>query len=65
MRDGCFEWDDRKADSNLRKHGVSFEDARLAFDDPDGFDEEDDDPDEERWKRVGADADRHPGGDLC
>jgi hypothetical protein len=29
-----FEWDPRKAASNLRKHGVSFEDAVLVFDDP-------------------------------
>ena len=29
-----FEWDDRKAGSNLLKHKVSFEDAITAFDDP-------------------------------
>ena len=28
-----FEWDARKAAANLRKHGVSFEEARTAFDD--------------------------------
>ena len=28
-----FEWDERKAESNLLKHGVSFEEAREAFDD--------------------------------
>lgn len=53
MRDDRFEWDDRKAAVNLQKHGTRFEDARMAFDDPDGFDEDDDDPDEERWKRYG------------
>jgi hypothetical protein len=26
-----FEWDRRKAAANLRKHGVSFEEARTAF----------------------------------
>lgn len=26
-----FEWDREKADSNLRKHGVSFEEAVTAF----------------------------------
>jgi len=26
-----FEWDPRKATANLRKHGVSFEDAQDAF----------------------------------
>jgi uncharacterized protein len=29
-----FEWDSRKAASNLRKHGVSFEEAATAFADP-------------------------------
>ena len=29
-----FEWDDVKAQANLHKHGVSFEEARLAFNDP-------------------------------
>jgi uncharacterized protein len=26
-----FEWDPRKAQTNLRKHGVSFEEARSVF----------------------------------
>ena len=26
-----FEWDPKKADANLEKHGVSFEEARTAF----------------------------------
>jgi len=26
-----FEWDERKAAANLRKHGVSFEEARSVF----------------------------------
>ena len=30
-----FEWDDEKASTNLRKHGVAFEDALAVFDDPD------------------------------
>ena len=29
-----FEWDVNKAKSNLRKHGIRFEDAVLVFDDP-------------------------------
>jgi uncharacterized DUF497 family protein len=28
-----FEWDPRKAASNLKKHGVAFDEARTAFDD--------------------------------
>jgi len=34
MRDDDFEWDDRKAAANLARHGVSFDEARLAFSDP-------------------------------
>ena len=29
-----FEWDDAKDNDNLRKHGVSFSKAQLAFADP-------------------------------
>ena len=50
-----FEWDERKAVANERKHGVSFEEARSAF-----FDERArliDDPDhsesEERFILLG------------
>lgn len=43
-----FEWDPRKAAANLRKHGVSFEEAKSVFfderarliDDPNHSDEE-------------------------
>ncbi|QTA92316.1 BrnT family toxin [Desulfonema magnum] len=28
-----FEWDEEKADKNLRKHGVSFEEAKTVFND--------------------------------
>lgn len=31
MRDLRFEWDDRKAAANRRKHGVTFEEARTVF----------------------------------
>jgi uncharacterized DUF497 family protein len=33
MRDDEFEWDDRKAATNLARHGVNFETARQVFDD--------------------------------
>jgi uncharacterized protein len=29
-----FEWDDRKNIENIKKHGISFEKAQDAFDDP-------------------------------
>ena len=32
-----FEWDRRKAAANLRKHGVSFDEAATAFADPSGI----------------------------
>ena len=31
MADLVFEWDPRKARGNLRKHGVSFEEAQSVF----------------------------------
>jgi uncharacterized DUF497 family protein len=31
-----FEWDPRKAARNLKKHGVSFDEAATAFDDEQG-----------------------------
>lgn len=49
MRDEEFEWDDRKAKRNERRHGVTFELARLVFDDPNALDRLDlDEPDEDR-----------------
>ncbi len=50
-----FEWNDRKAVTNLKKHGVSFEEAKSVFfderakliDDPDHSD------DEERFVLLG------------
>ena len=32
-----FEWDEQKAEFNLQKHGVSFEDASTVFGDPFGL----------------------------
>jgi uncharacterized DUF497 family protein len=50
-----FEWDPRKAAANLRKHGVSFEEARAVFLDEDALlqpDEEHSD-DEARFLLLG------------
>ena len=33
MKSG-FEWDDKKATANLKKHKISFEEATTIFDDP-------------------------------
>lgn len=35
MRHDNFEWDEDKAQSNLKKHGVSFDDAALVLSDED------------------------------
>ena len=50
-----FEWDPRKAASNLRRHGVSFEEAVGVFSDPLAriFDDEDHAIDERREIIVG------------
>ena len=29
-----YEWDENKAEANLSKHGVSFDEAKTVFDDP-------------------------------
>jgi uncharacterized DUF497 family protein len=41
MQGDGFEWDDRKAVANFRRHRVSFEAARAAFADPFAIDRED------------------------
>ncbi|MEW6666153.1 MAG: BrnT family toxin [Thermodesulfobacteriota bacterium] len=50
-----FEWDSRKAAANLRKHGVSFDEASTAFQDPLAriFDDEDHSQGERREIIVG------------
>ena len=51
-----FEWDERKARTNLRKHGVSFEEARTVFLDEDGILIQDPDhsDDEDRFILLGS-----------
>ena len=53
-----FEWDPRKAASNLSKHGVSFQEAVTAFADPLAriFDDEDHTVDEQREIIIGHSA---------
>ncbi len=52
MRDDRFEWDDRKAASNLRKHNISLDTAREVFEAERFLDRMDDDPDEDRNVRI-------------
>jgi uncharacterized protein len=49
-----FTWDERKDRINQRKHGVSFETAALAFDDPHHISRLDREVDGElRWQTIG------------
>ena len=48
-----FRWDSRKADHNLRKHGVDFADAAIALEDENALTIEDFSHDEQRFKTLG------------
>src|SRR5206468_11243753 len=56
---GCmsyrFEWDEKKAASNVSKHGISFDEASTVFDDPLAriFDDELNSADERREIIIG------------
>lgn len=53
-----FDWDDNKAESNKKKHGVSFAEAATAFADPNAIeflDSKNSDK-EDRWILVGLSA---------
>ena len=51
-----FSWDEEKAESNKRKHGISFETAMQVFFDPYRIDEYDADHSgyEDRWLTIGC-----------
>ena len=51
-----FEWDERKARTNLRKRRVDFADAVTVFADNRAVTVSDEDPDEERYATIGRDA---------
>lgn len=51
-----FEWDEGKAKSNLRKHGVDFADAAAIFSDDLAMTIPDAHSDEERFITIGQDA---------
>ncbi len=56
-----FDWDDNKAESNKKKHGVSFAEAATAFSDPNAIEFLDakNSEKEERWILVGLSARSH------
>ena len=47
-----FSWDPRKADSNLRKHGVAFDEAITVFNDPLAFIFDDMEHSEEEHREI-------------
>jgi uncharacterized DUF497 family protein len=51
-----FEWDEKKAANNLRKHRVSFAEAATVFEDPNAmtFDDPDHSRRESRFVTIGA-----------
>jgi uncharacterized DUF497 family protein len=51
----CIEWSERKAKANLKKHGVSFEEARTVFLDDNArlIDDPDHSGDEDRFVMLG------------
>jgi uncharacterized DUF497 family protein len=53
-----FDWDERKNKVNRRKHGIWFEEAQSAFDDPSArlFDDPDHSDGEERLILLGVSA---------
>lgn len=55
MENSEFEWDDEKAQGNLKKHGVSFEEAATIFNDPRiaTISDPDHSEDEERYVSIG------------
>jgi hypothetical protein len=55
-----FEWDPEKADANLQKHGVSFDEASTVFGDPLSLlmPDPDHSADEERYLVLGMSAHR-------
>jgi len=51
-----YEWDQNKARSNLRKHGIQFPDAVAVFSDNFAINILDEHPNEERWIMIGLDG---------
>lgn len=53
-----FDWDEKKAESNKKKHGVSFAEAATAFNDENAIEMADSkhSDDEDRWVLVGTSA---------
>ncbi len=51
-----FEWDARKAESNLKKHGIDFADAVFVLEDPNAITIDDENEQEQRFVSIGIDC---------
>jgi uncharacterized DUF497 family protein len=51
------EWDDKKAEASYRKHGVRFEEAVIALQDPNCLERRLFENAEERWRTIGLGKD--------
>ena len=51
-----FEWDERKAGTNIRRHKIDFADATTVFEDLRAVTVADEASDEERYATIGLDA---------
>jgi ribonuclease toxin BrnT of type II toxin-antitoxin system len=62
-----FDWDPATAESNLGKHGVSFEEAMAVFHDPLALSRPDEEhgANEERWVTLGRRQDARPPFPPC
>jgi uncharacterized DUF497 family protein len=56
MFDVTFEWDENKNRINIKKHGISFEEAKTVFNDRDSvvLDDEEHSQDEDRFIILGV-----------
>jgi uncharacterized protein len=52
MDEITFEWDTRKAQTNDRKHGISFEEAETAFYDPNARISYDPDHSQDEYRHI-------------
>lgn len=55
MENILFEWDDEKAEANIKKHGISFDEATTSFKDYNAivFDDPEHSEDEDRFILLG------------
>lgn len=51
-----YEWDSKKASSNIRKHGIDFADVIPVFEDRAAVTIPDESSDEQRFATIGMDA---------